>query len=111
MKEQNSINQAATIQNPVTSKGNLGYLEVILIAAVVTFTGIYGYDLLLAQKIRTFDLQGYMREQKALLRAGEITDEQLKANLDQIEVVLKSEKNNHVVILKDVVLRNGDEIK
>jgi len=87
-----------------------GYLEVFLIAAVVTFTAVSGYDLFLARKVKTFDLQGYLRGQKALLQAGEITDEQLQANLDRIERMLDAENSNHVVVLKDVVLRNGDEI-
>jgi hypothetical protein len=57
------------------------------------------------------DLKGYLRTQKALLSAGEISEEQWKAGLDRVEEVLNNEAANHVVVLKEVVLRNGEEIK
>jgi hypothetical protein len=91
-----------------------GYLEIIaiaLITAVITATIITGiYDMRFSQKIKVVDLKSYIKTQKALLLAGERTEEQWKASLDVLEKTLKNEPANHVVILKEVVLRNADEI-
>ena len=91
-----------------------GYPEIIaiaLITAVITATVITGiYDRRFSQKIKVVDLKGYIKTQKALLLAGERTEEQWKSSLDVLEKTLKNEPTNHVIILKEVVLRNGDEI-
>ncbi|MCK5232708.1 MAG: hypothetical protein KAR13_20710, partial [Desulfobulbaceae bacterium] len=66
-----------------------------------------------AQKISVLDLKGYLRTQKALLTTGEITRQQWKAGLDSVEQALNREaaaNPNHVIVLKEVVLRNGKEI-
>ena len=86
------------------------YLEIILITIFIVLGAIWGYDHFLAQKVLTFDLKGYLRQQTALIKAGEMTDEQFKSNLDRVEALLNAEKSNHVIFLKDVVVRNGDEI-
>jgi len=91
-----------------------GYLEVIVIALIMAVVALAGYDRLFAQKIKVLDLKGYLRTQKALLTAGEITTEQWKGKLDTVEQILNDEATchrNHVIILKDVVLRNGEEIR
>ena len=91
-----------------------GYLEVIVIALIMAVVALAGYDRLFAQKIKVLDLKGYLRTQKALLTAGEITTEQWKGKLDTVEQILNDEAvrhRNHVIILKDVVLRNGEEIR
>ncbi len=91
-----------------------GYLEVIVIALLLAVVALAGYDRLFAQKIKVLDLKGYLRTQKALLTAGEITTEQWKGKLDTVEQILNDEAvrhRNHVIILKDVVLRNGEEIR
>ena len=91
-----------------------GYLEVIVIALLMAIVTLAGYDRLFAQKIRVLDLKGYLRTQKALLTAGEITTEQWEGKLDTVEQILNDEAarhRNHVIVLKDVVLRNGEEIR
>ncbi len=91
-----------------------GYLEVIVIALLMAAVALVGYDRLFAQKIKVLDLKGYLRTQKALLTAGEITTEQWKEKLDTVELVLDDEAvrhRNQVIVLKDVVLRNGEEIR
>jgi cell division protein FtsB len=94
------------------TKATPGYLEIIVITTLIVFGAIWGYDQLFAQKILTFDLKGYLREQTALIKAGEMTEEQFKENLDKTEAILNAEakKDNHVILLKDVVVRNGNEI-
>lgn len=103
-----------TAKAPVaeTPKTTPGYLEIIVITILIVSGAIWGYDQFLAQKILTFDLNGYLREQTALIKAGEITEEQFKSNLDRTEALLnaKAEKSRHVILLKDVVMRNGNEI-
>ena len=99
--------------NPTeTPKTTPGYLEIILITIFIVLGAIWGYDHFLAQKVLTFDLKGYLRQQTALIKAGEMTEEQFKSNLDRTEAILnaEAEKSNHVILLKDVVVRNGNEI-
>ncbi|MHB8810648.1 MAG: hypothetical protein ACYC9M_11620 [Desulfobulbaceae bacterium] len=86
------------------------YLEVAIIALAMSAAVAFGYDHFYAQKIRVLDLKAYLRTQKALLTSNEISEEQWRAGLDKVEETLNSEPANHVVVLKDVVLRNGDEI-
>ncbi len=90
-----------------------GYLEVIIIILIVSTLTLVAYDRMFAQKVRVVDLQGYLRTQKALLTAGEITQRQWQASLDTVDQVLNKEAAahpNHLIILNDVVLRNGNEI-
>lgn len=90
-----------------------GYLEIIIITLIISAVTILGYDKMFAQKIKVLDLKGYLRTQKALLTAGEITEQQWTTKLDAVEQTLNDEGSshrNHVIVLKDVVLRNGDEI-
>lgn len=88
----------------------LSYLEVATIALAMSAAMVFGYDHFYAQKIRVLDLKAYLRTQKALLTSGEISEEQWRAGLDKVEWALDNEPANHLVVLKDVVLRNGDEI-
>ncbi len=90
-----------------------GYFEVIIISLILAAFIVVGYDRMFAQKIKVVDLKGYLRTQKALLVAGEITSQQWTAKLDTVEQILNDEAAGHrnqVLILKDVVLRNGEEI-
>jgi hypothetical protein len=91
-----------------------GYLEVIILALILSAATVIGYDRMFAQKIKILDLKGYLRTQKALLAAGELTEQQWTMKLDTVEQILNSEATshpNHVIVLKDVVLRNGNEIQ
>jgi len=89
-----------------------GYIEVIVLALLISCLALYGYDRYFAQKIKVVDLKGYIRAQSTLLATGEITQEQWKADLDRIEQVLNREAadGKTVIVLKEVVLRNGEEI-
>ena len=94
-------------------QGGPGYLETIVIVVLLLLLALFGYDRMFAQKVVVVDLAGYLRTQKALLAAKEITEQQWKDNLDHVEKSLNDHAGNnpnHVVILKEVVLRNGREI-
>ena len=90
-----------------------GYIETIIIVLLLLLLTLFGYDRMFAQKVVVVDLAGYLRTQKALLAAKEISVQQWKDNLDHVEKSLNDHAGNnpnHVVILKEVVLRNGREI-
>ena len=88
-------------------------MAVIIIALVSAFitviaiTFIYHYRF--AQEIKVVDLKGYIRNQAALLSAGEISKAQWQENLDVMEKRLQNEPANHVILLKEVVLKNAEE--
>jgi len=89
-----------------------GYIEVMVIALIVVAGALYGYDQYFAQKIMVVDLKGYVRRENAMLAAGEITKEQWQAGLDEVDkiIAIEAAKNlNRVILLKDAVLKNGEE--
>ncbi|MEW6521923.1 MAG: hypothetical protein AB1461_21235 [Thermodesulfobacteriota bacterium] len=92
-----------------------GFIITILIAlsvSLVTATGVVVfYDKQYAQKIVTMDLQGYIRDQRDKAVRGAISDEELRKNIDTMEAALLAAPPNHIVLLKEVVLRNAGEIK
>lgn len=97
-----------------TSQLTPSYLEVVLIVLIVACGLLYGYDQYVAQKVRVVDMGSYFRGQKALLAAGKISGEDLKAGMDKIDqrIALEAQQHkNHIIILKEVVLKNGNELK
>ena len=102
----------STAKNTQTTRTGPGYLEVIVITLLVAGTALLAYDRLFATKIKTLDLKGYLRAQKSLLVTGEITETQLKESLDRLEKTINQEAAdaNSIIVLKEVVLRNGNEI-
>jgi len=89
-----------------------GYFEVMILAFFISCLALYGYDYYFAQKIKVADLKGYLREQSALLATGDVTQEQWQAGLDRVEQALNKEAadGNTVIVLQEVVLRNGERI-
>ena len=86
-----------------------GYLEVLLIALVVAGITLFAYDRWFAPKVVAFDLKGYLRAQQALLASGEITEAQWQQGLDRLEQVFREQPPNRMILLKEVVLKNGRE--
>ncbi|MFH7319293.1 hypothetical protein ACHHRT_01640 [Desulfurivibrio sp. D14AmB] len=108
------------MQEKITTKSTNGrpgpgYLEVITLTVLIslmTVTLAVGlYDQRYAQKVVAVDFKGFIQEQRDRLLAGEIDDNGLRAALDSLEVSLTSVPGNHVVILKEVVLRNAQDIE
>ena len=96
------------------SKLTPSYIEVILMVLIVVGGAVYGYDRFLAQKITVVDMGGYLRQQKALMTAGEITADDFKASLDEVDGLISREAElhrNQIFILKEIVLKNGNELK
>ena len=86
-----------------------GYLEVVLIALVVTGVSLFAYDRWFVPRVVAFDLKGYLRTQQALLANGEITEAQWQQGLDRLEQVFLELPPNRTILLKEVVLKNGRE--
>ena len=86
-----------------------GYLEVIGIVLVIVFGLLFAYDRFLVPKVKVADLKGYLQEQKTLLAAGTITEDQWRRNLDTLEQVFQEQPPHHLIILKDVVLHHDPD--
>lgn len=83
-----------------------------LVVSLLTATAVVAvYDQRYAQKVVTMDLKGYIRNQRDKAMNNEMSDEELRRNMDAMEAALLAEPANHTVLLKDVVLRNAREIK
>lgn len=100
-------------QSVTTGKLTPSYIEVILIVLLITCSLLYGYDRYVAQKVRVVDMGSYLRQQKALLVTGELSADELKEGLDRIDQLVRQEAElhpNHIYLLKEVVLHNGEEL-
>ena len=86
-----------------------GYLEVIGIVLVIALGLLFAYDRFLVPKVKVADLKGYLQEQKTLLAAGTITEDQWKRNLDTLEQVFREQPTRQLIILKDVVLHHDPD--
>ena len=86
-----------------------GYLEVVLIALVVAGLTLFAFDRWFVPRVVAFDLKGYLRAQQALLASGEITEAQWQQRLDRLEQVFREQPPNRMILLKEVVLKNGRE--
>ena len=86
-----------------------GYLEVIGIVLVIVLGLLFAYDRFLVPRVKVADLKGYLQEQKTLLAAGTITEEQWKRNLDTLEQAFQEQPRHHLIILKDVVLHHDPD--
>jgi hypothetical protein len=92
-----------------------GYLLTIIISLIVSIitviTTVAIYDQRYAQKVVVMDLKGFIRQQRDRMVAGKLDEEQFRKSLDTMEAVLLAVPTNHTVIMKEVVLRNGREIR
>ena len=103
MNEQKKEHQTASaVASP-------GYLEVIGIVLVIALGLLFAYDRFLVPKVKVADLKGYLQEQKTLLAAGTITEDQWKRNLDTLERMFQEQPRHQLIILKDVVLRHDPD--
>lgn len=108
-------NQSGPKTTEALKKQKPGIVATALIALAVSFVTAMGvvafYDQRYAQKIVTMDLQGHIRAQRDKVVSGEISDEELRKNIDAMEATLLAQPPNHFVLLKEVVLRNAREIQ
>ncbi len=100
--------------NPTPQNNRLtpSYIEVIVISLIIVGVAFWSYDRYFTQKIKIVDMSGYFRQQKALMAAGELTETDFRASLSKLDVLIRQDAElhkNQVYILKEVVLKNGDE--
>ena len=76
---------------------------------VIVLGALLLYDRYLVPRVKVVDLQGYLQEQKILLTAGTISEEQWQRNLDTLEQILKQQPRHHLILLKDVVLHHDPD--
>ena len=92
-----------------------GYLAVVLIAALVgsaaSTVAVGLYDRFYAQKVIAVDLKGFIQRQRDMLVEGKVDDQGLRDSFDRMEAAFDRIPANHVVILKEVVLRNGRDLQ
>ena len=86
-----------------------GYLEVIGIVLVIALGLLFAYDRFLVPKVKVADLKGYLQEQKTLLAAGTITEDQRQRNPDPLEPIFREPPSRQLIILKDVVLHHDPD--
>lgn len=101
-------------QTPQDNKLTPGYLEVLVISLIIVAAAFWTYDRYFAQKIKIVDMSGYFRQQKALMAAGELTEADFRASINKLDAFISQEAElhkNQVYILKEVVLKNGDELQ
>lgn len=110
MSDEQTITEPSSKLKENKTSTSPGYLEVVFIAFIAATAALYGYDHYFATKIVFVDMKGYLRGQKALLTAGEITEEQWKGGLDKLGQVFDNQPANQIIMLKEVVLRNGREL-
>jgi hypothetical protein len=98
---------------PKNTRLTPGYIEVIVISLIIVGAAFWGYDRYFAQKIKIVDMSGYFLQQKALIAAGEITDADFRVNLNKLDALISQDAHlhkNQIYILKEVVLKNGNEL-
>lgn len=92
-----------------------GYLLIVIISMIVSMvtaiSTVAVYDQRFAQKIVTMDLRGYLRQERDKAMAGELDETGLRQSLDAMEAALLAVPANQTVVLKEVVLRNAQELK
>ena len=94
---------------PVKSPSWLAVAAVSLLISMVASVGsVYVYDRFYAQKVVAVDIKGFIAEQKALYMAGKINDEQFRANVDKMTLLVKAIPKNRVAIIGDAVIRNAE---
>ena len=94
---------------PTVSWGSLGMKNLVALIFIMIMTSvcsIFVYDHFFAQKLTTFDLQGYLTKQRVALQTGQLTEQQVGDNLDAIKAKMDKLPLNQALITSDVVLRN-----
>lgn len=98
---------------PQNTRLTPGYIEVVVIAVIIAAAALWSYDRYYAQKIKIVDMSGYFRQQKALMAAGELTEADFRESLNRMDALISRDADlhkNQIYILKEVVLKNGNEL-
>ena len=88
----------------------------IILNVIITTASIYIYhDYILkpqqTQNIVGVDIKGFLEKQKSGLVSGKISEEQFKANMDKLEVMVNDLGKRKVVLMSDVILRGAETVE
>ncbi|MDQ5988240.1 MAG: hypothetical protein CSYNP_03998 [Syntrophus sp. SKADARSKE-3] len=83
----------------------------LVMCAAVSAASLFVYDKYFATKIVAIDIRGFIADQRDLIMQGKIDSEQLKKNLDLIDVAISKVKPNEIAIMGDTIIKNGRSIE
>jgi hypothetical protein len=105
---------------PETGKSEKKFTYVIitiLLNIIITITSIYIYHNHILkpaqnnQNIVGVDVKGFLEKQKIGMVNGKISEEQFKANMDKLEVLVNDLGKRKVVLMSDVILRGAEIVE
>ena len=113
MTEEQKENQP---ENGKDNENKFNYLVIILLNIVVTMASLFVYHNYILkpqqnQSIVGIDIKGFLEKQKSGLVSGKISEEQFKANMDKLEVIVNDLGKRKVVLMSDVILRGAEIIE
>ena len=96
-------------------KGKLSLFKIIISAVfvnlVISLSCVTAYHHYFAPQIVAMDLRGYVQEQRNLFLTNKITKEQLRKSLDKFETVVTNLPKTYIVLSRDAVIRNVEEVQ
>lgn len=100
-------------ENKSESEKKFNYIIIILLNIVVTMASLFVYHNYIlkpqqSQSIVGIDIKGFLEKQKSGLISGKISEEQFKANMDKLEVMVNDLGKGKVVLMSDVILRGAE---
>ncbi len=89
------------------------YILVMILNIIITLSFLYIYHNFILKpqqspNIVGIDIKGFLEKQKAGMVNGKISEEQFKANMDKLEVVVNDLGKRKVVLMSDVILRGAE---
>jgi hypothetical protein len=88
---------------------------IIILNIIITLASLFVYHTCIlkhqqSQNIVGVDIKGFLEKQKAGMVNGKISEEQFKANMDKLEVIVNELGKRKVVLMSDVILRGAEII-
>ncbi|PKN69017.1 MAG: hypothetical protein CVU54_11950 [Deltaproteobacteria bacterium HGW-Deltaproteobacteria-12] len=89
------------------------YILIIILNIIITLASLFVYHNYILkhqqnQNIVGVDIKGFLEKQKAGMVNGKISEEQFKANMDKLEVMVNDLGKRKVVLMSDVILRGAE---
>lgn len=86
-------------------------ITTVFISLAISLSCVTAYHYYFAPQIVAVDLRGYVKDQRDMFLANKISKEELKKNLDKLEIVITGLPENNVVLSRDAVIGNVEVIK
>lgn len=99
-------------ERPSSRKSGLGlFLLMVIINGLITAGAIWGYHHEFAPRIMALDLREIRDELRVAVISGKISKEEMKGQLDSLDRKIREQPAGTVILLKEVVIGEIDEIK